>query len=86
MRVAAPAPFPSPSKPGPLPPARPCGASVDLIDRLPPKDQQVLWLFCCADYSTADIAGAVGLSEPQPRPRLYRARKHFRKIGRDADE
>ncbi len=57
----------------------------DLVDRLRPTDRQLVWLFCYADYSMAEIAGILGLSLSQVKNRLYHARERFRKVWRDTD-
>ena len=57
-----------------------------VLDHMAERDRQCLWLFYYARWPIADIATALGLSEPAVKQRLYRARHRFRELwGGDAD-
>lgn len=55
----------------------------DVLDHMPARDREVLWLFYYADHSMADVAQALGIPLSQVKTRLYRARERFRKIWED---
>ena len=58
----------------------------DLLDRLPPRDREVLWLFYYGGLSMAEVAGVVGIPARQVKTRLYRARQRFRALWEGDDE
>lgn len=58
----------------------------ELLDRLPPRDREVLWLFYYGGLSMAEVAGVLGIPARQVKTGLYRARQRFRALWGDDDE
>ena len=58
----------------------------DAVDRLRPRDREVLWLFYYGDYSMAEIAEGLHIPLAQVKSRLHRARGRLKAIWEDADE
>lgn len=51
-----------------------------VLDRLPPLDRQVLYLFVVAGFKTDEIGDIMGMTGAAIRQRLYRARERFRTL------
>jgi RNA polymerase sigma-70 factor (ECF subfamily) len=66
-------------------------ASVDslvvqsVLDRMPPLDREVLYLFVVAGFRTDEIGTILGMNGAAIRQRLYRARERFRTLYGAAD-
>jgi RNA polymerase sigma factor (sigma-70 family) len=50
------------------------------IDRMPPRDREVLWLFYYEDWPAADIAREMNMTPNAVRLRLVRARQRFERL------
>lgn len=63
-------------------------AARSTIDRLPPRDREVLWLFYYEDWSAEDIGRALDMTPNAVRLRLVRARRKLEHLweGDAADE
>lgn len=57
----------------------------DLVDRMRPRDREVLWLFYYADCSMVQIAEMLHIPVAQVKTRLHRARQRLRASWEDDD-
>ena len=57
----------------------------DMVDRMRPKDREVLWLFYYGDFSMAQISAMLRIPLAQVKSRLHRARQRLRAVWEDAN-